>query len=91
MNYVRRAPPCSFAYEIIIDLGAQKSRSLNANAMLFSIVSAFRADCSTMYAITASSSVPVSSTITLGKIEKIYQPTGEDLLIQIHEGNVKLK
>ena len=42
--------------------------------------------------ITSAIATELSSTITLGKIEKIYQPTGEDLLIQIHtrEGNVKL-
>ena len=42
--------------------------------------------------ITSAIATELSNTITLGKIEKIYQPTGEDLLIQIHtkEGNVKL-
>lgn len=42
--------------------------------------------------ITSAIATELSSTITLGKIEKIYQPTGEDLLIQIHTrgGNVKL-
>ena len=42
--------------------------------------------------ITSAIATELSNTIMLGKIEKIYQPTGEDLLIQIHtrEGNVKL-
>lgn len=42
--------------------------------------------------ITSAIATELSNTITLGKIEKIYQPTGEDLLIQIHtrEGNLKL-
>ena len=42
--------------------------------------------------ITSAIASELSNTLTLGKIEKIYQPTGENLLIQIHtrEGNVKL-
>ncbi|ASS38445.1 Rqc2 family fibronectin-binding protein [Mogibacterium pumilum] len=42
--------------------------------------------------ITSAIATELSNTITLGKIEKIYQPTGENLLIQIHtrKGNVKL-
>ena len=42
--------------------------------------------------ITSAMATELANDITLGKIEKIYQPGGEDLLIQIHTraGNVKL-
>lgn len=42
--------------------------------------------------ITSAIAAELSTRLTLGKIEKIYQPGNEELLIQIHtkEGNIKL-